>query len=64
MSIQAGVAYWNGPKAKPVRMHVTYWGDERNCYKWDQSIAVDPERSLPPVSGVMQHCILGFAIDN
>jgi hypothetical protein len=24
-----------GPKAKPehVRLHVGYWGDERNCYK-------------------------------
>jgi hypothetical protein len=33
-----------GPKAKPehVRLHVGYWGDERNCYEWDQSVAVDP----------------------
>jgi hypothetical protein len=32
------------PKAKPahVRLHVGYWGDERNCFKWDQSVAVDP----------------------
>jgi hypothetical protein len=35
----------SGPKAKPehVRLHVGYWGDERNCYKWDQSVAVDPK---------------------
>jgi hypothetical protein len=35
-----------GPKAKPenVRLHVGYWGAERNCCKWDQSVAVDPSR--------------------
>ena len=22
-----------------------YWGDERNCYKWDQSVAFDPTRT-------------------
>jgi hypothetical protein len=34
-----------GPKAKPahVRLHVGYWRDERNCCKWDQSVAVDPK---------------------
>jgi hypothetical protein len=38
----------DGPKAKPahVRLHVGYWGDERNCYKWDQFVAVDPKRSF------------------
>jgi hypothetical protein len=32
------------PKAKPadVRWRVGYWGHERNCYKWDQSVAVGP----------------------
>ena len=31
------------PKAKPahVRSHVGYWGDERNCYKWDPLVAVE-----------------------
>ena len=44
-----------GPKAKPehVRFHVGYWGDERNCYKWDQSVAVDPQ----PTSGSTGHLI-------
>jgi hypothetical protein len=36
-----------GPKAKSahVRLHVGYWVDERNCYKWDQSVTVDPFQS-------------------
>jgi hypothetical protein len=31
------------PKVKSahVRFYVGYWWDERNCYKWDQSVAVD-----------------------
>ena len=30
-------------------LHVSYWGDERNCYKWDQSVAVDPQRTSHPI---------------
>ena len=45
MSIQVDVAHWPEGEAEHVRLHVGNWGDERNCYKWDQSVAVDPEQS-------------------
>jgi len=43
-----------GPKANPahVRLHVSYWEDERNRYKWDQSVAVDQDPNRPSISEV------------
>src|SRR5262245_35230818 len=36
----------SAPKAKPghVRLPFGCWGDERNRYKWDQSVVADPHR--------------------
>ena len=47
-----------GPKAKPehVRLHVGYWEDERNCYKWDQFVAVDPSRTCQISNGPVYRC--------
>jgi hypothetical protein len=34
-------------RSQRMSVHVGYWGDERNCYKRDQSVAVDPSPTSP-----------------